>query len=86
MVGHLHSVDGDVGKHPDHLGPTTSTGGWSPALIRKYLTGPRADAYSRGLLFPSSSTKTRSGVPFVLMAPYVSPLAFVAQGVTTLFT
>src|SRR5579863_120923 len=50
MVGHLHSVVGGLDEHPDHLGATTTTGGWSPALIRKYLTGPRAPAYPRDLL------------------------------------
>lgn len=39
-----------VGKHPDCLGATTTTSGWSGALRQKCLTAPRPASYSPGLL------------------------------------
>jgi hypothetical protein len=39
-----------VDKHPKSLGATTTTGGWSGAFSRKYLTRSRLGANPHGLL------------------------------------
>jgi len=47
-VGNLHSVVWWLGKHPESLGATTTTGGWS-SLFALELPGHRFVAKPRGL-------------------------------------
>jgi hypothetical protein len=44
-----------VGQAPDHLGANPTAGGWSPALSREILTGPRRYLSERPLrAFPTA--------------------------------
>ena len=54
------------GKHPDHLGATTTTGGWSGALREILDSGGRLGAYPRGLEYLLQVNYTLEGVQGVL--------------------